>query len=72
MDISKHGGSPNSASILLASPSPKPSTFSASMLTPSEIEWLRHDKQQAVDLFAWMAEQDERLTALTDSERVSA
>lgn len=42
------------------------------MLTPSEIEWLRHDKQQAVDLFAWMAEQDERLTALTDSERVSA
>jgi len=53
-------------------PSQKLSTFSASMLTTSEVEWLRQDKKQVNDLFAELAESDETLRRLIAASRVQA
>lgn len=37
------------------------------MLTPSEVEWLKRDSEQARDFFQRLALNDESLTALIES-----
>lgn len=68
MENSNHGGLSSSDSTSADSPNPKPSTFSASMLTPSEVEWLKRDSEQARDFFQRLAQNDEGLSALIGSE----
>lgn len=38
------------------------------MLTPSEVEWLKRDSEQARDFFQRLAQNDEGLSALIGSE----
>jgi hypothetical protein len=52
MQNSKVGGENISASALTPSPSLKAGISSASMLTPSEVEFLRQDKAQSLEYFA--------------------
>jgi hypothetical protein len=72
MDVSKPGGPSNSVSTSPALHTPRPSIFSASTLTPSEVEWLRLDSEQARGLFERLAGSDAALTALIEREATSA
>lgn len=57
METLSPGGKQSSASASTPSPSQKPSTYSGSMLTPSEVEFLRQDKVTSLDSFAEMQRQ---------------
>jgi hypothetical protein len=72
MDLSKPGGPSNSDSTSPALPTQRPSIFSASTLTPSEVEWLRLDSEQARELFERLAASDAALTELIEREAASA
>lgn len=69
MEASNHGEATSLGSALSASPGLKPATFSALMLTPSEIEWLKQDSQRAAELFAQLASEDSTLTSLIEADR---
>ena len=72
MEALSLGGATSSDSVLKPSLSPRPATFSALTLTPSEVEWLKQDSRRAADLFARMAEGDERLSAAIDAARAAS
>ena len=63
MEALSLGGSPSSDLALTLSQSRKPVTYSGSMLTPSEIEFLRLDKAASLDRFAELQRQDQEQKA---------
>ena len=72
METLKLGGAHNSDLVSTPLLNRKQPTYSGSMLTPSEIEFLRRDKGESLDRFAEMQRQERASKAAIDDISASA